>query len=429
MPRRKSRDSGFSEGRLSLLDSTFDPTFEAIEEMAGEEAAAAAAGQPHQVHVTNTQVIQASSKIHPYSGRDVGTRFAGPAGPIVEVMTASVWLSQVERVAAAAAWEEDVKLAQAMLALAPLQPAATWLQLQEQLGTAPTTWDDFKRRLKAEFTCSVDTAQRAEILKSFTQGKEEKVNEFFNRLSLGMEQLVSGLVLTPLTAGQAPAQPLVNKAVKEFKEYFLATFFLMGLREPMLTDVTKSGKSSLADMLAVAKRCENALIQQRHNQRAVSAVEPAGAAGGQAQSAQSLQAMIEQTVKKVMGMSKPGDVAAASATSTKNKNRPLEEVTCFYCLKKGHYATNCEDRKKDRDAGRWRPTIRDAPMSKEEWNALPTSEKNKGRNAGKASGAAPAAPTSAVTPGRSFSQAANGISVTDEAAWADYYAQRAQYPN
>lgn len=404
--RNPVRDSGFGEGRESLPFAG-----NLSREVINEEETMAQPDANVPIVAPVTQVVQ--GKIPPYSGVSIGDQYQGTSGVCQEMFTASAWCSHVETVSKAAGWTELVTINQAILNLVPGSPAGFWHQRQVIDKKDLTTWDKFRLAITQEFSVAVDTAKRWEIMKTFVQGKNEKTSAFLNRLAVGHNEVMQGMTVTPPPRGTEQATvDLVTSRVKEVMDYHLGMFFLMGLREPMLSDVTKSGETSISKMLEVARRTENALAQaKKANVGAVS-------------NPPDIQALIDKAVAQALKNKQPqaGEVAAVGGNSgKKNKARDVKDVKCFYCLTNGHYATNCAQRKTDREAGKWRPTVKDSPMTKEQYDQLSPTEKLKGKSM--ATGGAAAA----VVPGVSFANAAQGqfqvpppVLPSDEDRWNAY---------
>ena len=300
--------------------------------------------------------------------------------------------------------------------MVPGSPIGVWFHLRKITNSVPATWDEFKAAVLKEFAPAVDATRRAEILGSFKQKPKERVGDFLNRISVGYTEFLGGMDIRRARGTDAGTQAAVDAAMSTNKAYHLSSFFRTGLREPMLTDVTKIGVSDLEGMVEVAKRSEQAANQHK------------GAVGGVSQEPKDLQEMVNNLVDKAIAAR---DAAAAQAGSQgqagvaatnngggkKNKTRPLSDVICFFCFVKGHYSNDCTKRKDERNEGKWRPTVKDQIMTKEQYDKLSQAEKNKGKAIalGKSSSAA-------VQAGVTYAQVSNPSSdVNDEEAWNRYY--------
>ena len=87
------------------------------------------------------------------------------------------------------------------------------------------------------------------------------------------------------------------------------------------------------------------------------------------------------SVSAATSTSGPKPNTGGKGSGGKNKNTAPADAWCYYCLQKGHYSRDeeCTKRREDRAKGIYRPTYKDPPMSLEEFKALPTEIKTKGK--------------------------------------------------
>ena len=156
----------------------------------------------------------------------------------------------------------------------------------------------------------------------------------------------------------------------------MRTLFLGGLRENLLVEIIKSRVTTLDDMCTVAEKIEEASAQStKGNTARVAAVEVEEEQQEELSSS-TVQAIIAAMSEKFVTKK---DKEKSSKPSGKKKNKKIEGVTCFYCIKPGHYASSCSARRDDRAKGKWRPTIRCNVMSEQEFYRLSEDEKNRGK--------------------------------------------------
>lgn len=294
------------------------------------------------------------------------------------------WVKHVEDIGGAAGWNEKVMAKMASTNLVIKSPAYLWYNCQTA-GTVDK-WPDFKTQILARFSPIVGSGEKIDILKSFVQNRDETVTTYFHRVHLGCEKFNKGLTShfnVPAFAND-PQDKLDyrDQVLKHANQYQMGAFFLMGLREDIQEDVTKSGALSLEDVLAAAQRCEHATATRKKHMK-ISAVDSwAGAAALPAQPqasgpAPSVEGSVVAALNKYFKSNKSGK--SNNQPNQKNKDRPRGEVWCYYCLLKGHYANECTTRINDREAGRYRATVRDQFMSKDAFLKLSPAERNKGR--------------------------------------------------
>ena len=74
-----------------------------------------------------------------------------------------------------------------------------------------------------------------------------------------------------------------------------------------------------------------------------------------------------------------GNQKKQSDGQKKQGGEKKSQVTCYYCLKKGHITRVCRALKSDRAEGVYRPTVKCQAMTKEQFEALPAEEKTRGK--------------------------------------------------
>jgi hypothetical protein len=257
-----------------------------------------------------------------------------------------------------------------------------WYKANQSKNSASlATWVGFKAAIIAEFAPPGDAGDKVDILKSFKQLKDERVGDFLNRIRIGHERFILGLAadynVAPYTAESAVQVSYRESVVTITTDYYLASFFLVGLHDFLLKDVTRAGCTVLEDMVRVAKRSEQAFLQGAKPHK-ISAVQPDASGNEDASSkGQNFEAMIASAVAAAMNINKS---ANRPSSKQKGNGRPKEDITCFFCFAKGHYANECKTRQAERDAGKWRPTIKDQAMSKDAYANLSSEVKQKGRD-------------------------------------------------
>ena len=202
--------------------------------------------------------------------------------------------------------------------------------------------------------------------------------------------------------------------------FHLKAFFVAGLRAEIRKEVIKSGPDNIEDILAMAKRLEQAKLQEKKT----------GPPAGSTITSAALNSAVNARLAE-LGFG-PASVAAAGAKPKEGQGQRRERsgaVICFYCRNQ-HLASKCEQRAADRSRGVWRATVRCPESSKSQWDNMSKEDRQKGSkmfgkpaSANAPAGAAPAPPqqqqggVATVIPGLSYSTAARAPL---EAAYAAY---------
>jgi hypothetical protein len=111
-----------------------------------------------------------------------------------------------------------------------------WYKANQSKNSASlATWVGFRAAIIAEFAPPGDARDKVDILKSFKQLKDERVGDFLNRIRIGHERFILGLAadynVAPYTAESAVQVSYRESVVAITTDYYLASFFLVGLRE------------------------------------------------------------------------------------------------------------------------------------------------------------------------------------------------------
>ena len=150
------------------------------------------------------------------------------------------------------------------------------------------------------------------------------------------------------------------------RDFHLKAFFVAGLRAEIRKEVIREGETSIDEILDLAKRYEQAKLSERRG-------------GGQSIPASVLASAVEARLAEL------GFQATTSAVDTKKKgnsapkrDRPMENVVCYYDGSPGHLASKCQKRINDRARGVWRPTVRDPETNSTQWDQMSKEQWNRG---------------------------------------------------
>ena len=325
-------------------------------------------------------MAKAEVGLHMYSGHPKDTRYDEGN---VERYTADAWCTRLEMVASSAGWNARAQAANAALALAPGSPADRWFQVVKDDDTVKE-WPGFKRKFLKEFMPEESVMEKISLLNSMTQERNERVSDFKNKLTGKMEKFKTGMD-SMWAEDKYTAPETATAALKSHREmvigdvidYLSRLMFVSGLEKDLQLDVAKSSATTLEEMVEVAKKSETAFAAVRGGKKpakTINAIEDERTAG-------SVKEQIAALVAAELDARSKGAKSAGSggAKGKKKKAFDVSKVGCYYCLEYGHFSSDCERRKKDRDADIWRPTVKDPKMSKSEFYALSQDERNKGK--------------------------------------------------
>ena len=232
----------------------------------------------------------------------------------------------------------------------------------------------------------------------------------FNKFTLSLPDNFTGLPWDDEKQDQATCCEEVSAVVTNFH---LRAFFVAGLQPDILKEVIKAGPYDIDSILAMAKRLEQAKMQEKKTSP------PAGSALTSAAMMAAVNALLAELC-----------FGPNAKPKESGKRRKLGgDIICFYCGA-AHLASKCERRAADRGRGVWRPTVKCPESSKSQWDSMSKDERQKGAkifgkasNAPAGAGQAPAAQggVANVIPGLTYSDAA-GNSL--ESAYAAYRQNR-----
>ena len=203
--------------------------------------------------------------------------------------------------------------------------------------------------------------------------------------------------------------------------FHLKAFFVAGLKADIRKEVIKAGPDDIESILMMAKRLEQAKLQEKKSSP------PAGSTITTA----ALNSAVNARLAELGYGSAPVAATGAKPKEGKRRERP-GDIICFYCGA-AHLASKCEQRSADRSRGIWRATARCPESTRAQWDAMSKEDRQKGSRIfgkGSAASSAPAnAPqqpnppgnVSTVIPGLSYSDAAGNQL---EAAYAAYRNRR-----
>jgi len=333
-------------------------------------------------------------KIPPYSGVNKDQSYTAVDGTKTETLSIEDYCRRVDTIQSATGWNDDKTAQLVQLSLVPGQPAGHWLDNNFK-ETWMNKWSTLKPRMLIEFAPFVSVSDKVDIIRSFKQGSNEMVNPYFQRVTKAYNRFTQSFH-SEMVAPDAPWDPEGddaanlptdddrNKIVGHVFSYHQKAFFAMGLKDSILSEVTKTGASSLEDMLLVARRAEQAQMQN-NRRHLVSAVE-AGPSTAPAPPAHASQSQLsthyaehtESAVIAALGKWMQRNSGAPSSAGSRKPN-----ITCYYCDNKGHGIRECRKRSGDQRRNIWRRHIKDPPLTKEEYDkSKPTASGNSGKVSG-----------------------------------------------
>ena len=312
----------------------------------------------------STVTLKGTFKIPPYSGHLQGTTYQSTTGPKTEIFKIQDFTRQVDIIAKAAKWDDDVAASYVQLAFVPDSPVHDWYSNNHEEDFMKN-WTTLRPKLITEFAAYVSVSDKVDIIRSFKQKSTEQVSHYLQRITKQytrfLDDLEEEMTRTGSTwHGENDNQKAARRKVVDFvTDYHLKSFWALGLKPEILADVTKSGKASLADMLDVAKMTEQAQSQsvRRHT---IAQVDQDATEEESNPPAHLTEDMVIAALRKM-------NFRPRGRGTRRGSYRPAPTVTCHYCNIRGHFADECRKRRRDRQQGIWRQKIDETPTTKEEW--------------------------------------------------------------
>ena len=318
---------------------------------------------------TAASTVQLNSKVSipEYSGLKVGTKYIARDGKeATEIYEAEDWIFLVETTFDAAGYDRAHWFKNARVKLVPQTPAFTWIRVTSQFAD----WDSFRVAFLDQFAPKESAIEKVNLLKSFKQRQKEPVLQYLNRLTMNHSKFLKDLHKEFVTWSTDKDEVRKREAViTRVTKFYARAFFLAGLRDEVLAQVTIEGTEDFDAVVAAAQRTELAL-QLKEKSAQMSSV-----------SSKAFKDAVQEEVSRQLREASGGVSATQGqgrSPANKDKQRDVANVTCFYCGQKAHYASSCARRKEDRDKGNWRPTIQCPRMTKEQFNGLSSEDKNRG---------------------------------------------------
>ena len=268
-----------------------------------------------------------------------------------DTLSAKAWCDRVQDVQKVAKWSPEQTASFACMAM--MENAGLWQQnLVDQEIDERTTWDSLKKLFLERFHAAKTLAELAKLRLTIHQKANEEVADFYDRCVSAMLTLFENW--KAVEAAEAAADKAAKK--KAF-QMFLEIDFAAGLREDIRINTLVANPKSLEELLAAAKRVE-AANKEKSNKVAMVSVEPVAQQQqieplheeiAAVHNAQPYQSFPNAIPYRGRGGGRGGGRGAPRGFSRGNSNgrRPLADVECHYCKRKGHYANNCYKKRSD----------------------------------------------------------------------------------
>ena len=200
---------------------------------------------------------QAAAPVAPAADQETSVARLPPwKGNGKDQTTVDLWIDQVDRMATQKGWSNARTAAAVCDALR--ENAARWMAVQKANASKKAMlndWATLKEALKKRFTDSLTAAQKQSFVKGLQQASNESVQDFFDRVALGLSKVHENH-RDGLTGAEVEGQ---RKGYDKSFDITLGTLFVSGLKH----DIREYVECNMADdktdsesLLELAVKCE-----------------------------------------------------------------------------------------------------------------------------------------------------------------------------
>eukprot|EP00094_Tigriopus_californicus_P007859 TCALIF_07565-PA protein Name:"Protein of unknown function" AED:0.71 eAED:0.71 QI:0/0/0.16/0.16/0.8/1/6/0/412 len=210
-------------GARVRVPNPLDPVTEESDSASADPRVMATAAQATTGAIAKTEV-----SILKYSGHSKDTEYKSENGTRTEIWEVRKWIDRCEHIKGAARWTGGVLLQQAILCLVSGTPADDFYQCK---AATLLTWEAFKNALIKEFSPPLAASERfIRNIEDYNAPRDALANN---------QDYLSGV------------KDGANGAV----QFFMDNFFLLGLRDRLMEEVTLSGASTMEEMIRGSRNC------------------------------------------------------------------------------------------------------------------------------------------------------------------------------
>lgn len=367
----KGRDSGFEQEELPARENVQQEDIVEEDEFLDAESNVLNMADPNAIVAQLQQLKPPTNPLPRYSGKKKGQQYQTETGMVTEMLTAEAWTKKVDRAQKQCSWSETVTAAQAEACLPDDTPAALWYEYTSNKEDL-STWTAFKSALLKNYGQPMSVAELVKLQKECKQGKNERVMDFIVRTRMAHDKLWDAYTpSSKISTADDTLKKDRERVWEDRKEHGVICYVIGGLQEDVLAKVTEAEANTVEEILKVAKKMEEVAEQSKASQKKqVASVEVEG----------SVVAELKEVKAELAALKRGSKGAGQGAAQTDGGPRkPRQKPWCYYCLVEGHISPKCPKKEEAEAEGKYRATVRDAFVTKEEYERLPRADKLKGK--------------------------------------------------
>ena len=262
-------------------------------------------------------------------------------------------------------WSDEITCTNAMLLLQG--SASKWMEnLLSEGGPETTSWIAFKKVFKKRFIKTLSLTEKLNLM-DLKMKSSESCDDFYDRCKNNYNQFFEDeweiLEIGKTTPGLpwgAPGTPVIAAHQTASKNYYIKCktiqmklAFAAGLRENIKKQTLIQKADNLDSILEVATRVE-ASLKEMKKEYGVASCEVDDEEDDDSAEVGAINQRNRKFQKGGAGKGNQGGSTRKFSPPNKTKSAPM---SCYYCLKTGHFKPDCMTRKHDRAKGVYKSNI------------------------------------------------------------------------